>query len=328
MDIELNPQQNPTSSTNEEQVLQQDELTGPTVATEPEIHSSNNAPGAVVNTGFESQPQPQQDVAIDIDARFGPSCAPILSDADIVNSIITARQGMDCRNWLYLLLACVPTFAIMFVVLIAWAAVNGSFERDDSYQASSSLLISVIVSASITGTIFIWVLYYGIKNYTNSTQYELLRSNVRCVVKLEGDQWVRYVSYLYGSSRINCQYLGAVGGMSFCCRQSHYRRLIERGYGYIVFCQQGIILDEMFHIVRNQPHMILKVEFVMSMCLRIHLLRRDGKYTVSKYASQQERQLAGLRAISQQTVPLDIFLPNTIPADVVLALGYQIQFGL
>ena len=117
--------------------------------------------------------------------------------------------------------------------------------------------------------------------------------------------------------------------MSFCCRQSHYRKLTERGFGYIVFCQQGLTLDEMFHIVRNQSHMILKVAFVMGMDLgRVHLLRRDGKYTVSKYTSQGERQVAGLQAISRQTVPLEIFLPNTIPANVVLALGYQIQFGL
>lgn len=182
--------------------------------------------------------------------------------------------------------------------------------------------------ASITCSIFIWVLYYGTKHYTNGSRYELLRSNVRYGCTLHGDQWVRYVNYLYGSSRIDCQYLGAVGGMPFCCRQSHYRKLVERGYGYIVFCQRGLILDEMFHIVRNQPHVVLKVTFLLGLGLRVYLLRSDGKYTVSKYASQEERRLAGLQAINQQTVPLDIYLPKTIPANLVLALGYQFQFGL
>ena len=67
MDIELNPQQSPTSPTNEEPVLQCDQSTGAITAIEPAIHSSNSASGAVANTGLESQPQSPQDVAIDID---------------------------------------------------------------------------------------------------------------------------------------------------------------------------------------------------------------------------------------------------------------------
>lgn len=82
----------------------------------------------MANICLESQPQPQQNVAIDIDARFGPSCAPVLTNTDVVNSIIKARQGMDRRNWLYLLLSCAPSFAIMCVAFSARAAIQCSSE--------------------------------------------------------------------------------------------------------------------------------------------------------------------------------------------------------
>ena len=101
---------------------------------------------------------------------------------------------MDRRNWLYLLLSCVPSLAIMCAAFVARAAITCSFQREDPCYASGPLLITAIVSVSITCLIFIWVLYYGIKHYTNRSQYALLQSNVRYVCTLHGDQWVRSVN--------------------------------------------------------------------------------------------------------------------------------------
>ncbi len=37
-----------------------------------------------------------------MDARFGPSCASILSDAEIANNMIEASKREDRHRWLYL----------------------------------------------------------------------------------------------------------------------------------------------------------------------------------------------------------------------------------
>jgi hypothetical protein len=113
----------------------------------------------------------------------------------------------------------------------------------------------------------------------NEHKYALFQSNVRYGVKLEGDQWIRYVNYLYGPDSVCLRYLGTIGAVTFCCyREPHYQKLIERAYEYIVFCQSGFILDEMYSILRNDPHVILKVKYVVSMELHMNIIRKDAKY--------------------------------------------------
>jgi hypothetical protein len=104
MNIEMNQQQAATSA-NEEQSLKQNELTGEPSIQETECQPpSNNLNSDISNITTPQSPlqqqQRQQDVAINIDARFGPSCAPILSDTEIVNNIIVESKRADCRHWL------------------------------------------------------------------------------------------------------------------------------------------------------------------------------------------------------------------------------------
>jgi hypothetical protein len=219
MNIELNLQEQATCPANEEKVLEHDELTITPTTQEPEGNVMSNNLASIVSSSLEPQPpQQQQDVAINIDARFGPSCAPILSNADIVNNIIKASGRVDTGNWLRLFFGCVPTFVISCVAWIAWATIKCSPNPEDNCPTSHFFYILGIVSACITGVIFLWAICYGATKYENSDRYAALRNNVRCVVKLEGDQWTKYVDYLYGSNRGGFMYLGMLGGMSFCCR--------------------------------------------------------------------------------------------------------------
>lgn len=298
------------------------ELTEVTVNSTSEVNSST-----VMNNTSQSPSQPQ-DTAINIDNRFGPSCASVLSDTEIANSIFERSKRLDRQRWGYLCLGCVPTCIITCCIWIIRAILNCEECSSDS-DVLRSLLIAGIVFASVTGIIFCGVLFYGRKHYSNGQNFEYLRNSVRCVVKLEGEQWISYVNYLYGPGRSGFTYImGAVGACSFCCRAPHYRQLIERGYGYIVVCKHGFLLDEMFSVVRNHTHFILKVTVVLGMGLRLSVLRTDAQVMVSTYDSAERRAQKARQAAIQQTVPLDIYLPRTMPVNVVGLLAYQVQHEL
>ena len=328
MEIELNQQQEQaTSSVNEAQSLSHDQPTSAVITREAETSPPDY--NEICGAGNSSTNQPQH-VAVNIDDRFGPSCATVLSDAEIVNNIIVASKQNDRRQWLYLFYGCIPILVITCLIWIIWASIKCS--SDDNWkidcETPNTLYYSGIALACLTGIILLWALGYGSSRYSNGSRYEALRSNVRFVIKLEGTKWTRYVDYLYGNSAGGFHFLGRIGGMSFCCRKSHYQRLTERGYGYIVLCQRGFILDEMYHIIRNEPHVILKAVYVRNLGLRVYLVRKDGTYTVHRSWSEERRRVAAFQAIDQQTVPFDIYLPDNLPERALMLLALQVQHGL
>ncbi|CAF2935853.1 unnamed protein product [Rotaria sp. Silwood2] len=324
-------EQQATALANEEQVLKNEDLSEMAAVQEPETNPPNSNLTSVMSNSPNShvqQQQQQSDTAINIDGRFGPSCDRILSDDEIVNSIVEASKKADYHRRLYLFVGCIPSLFITCIAWSTWAVNLCSPESRNACSASNTTYIIGISFASLTGFILIWAIRYGAKNYMNERKYHLLRKNVHCLVKLEGDLWTRYVNYLYGSNRKSFYYLGAVGALTFClCRIKHYQRLIARGYGYIIFCKNGFMLDEMYCVLYNEPHTILQVQYVSGMGLRVYILREDAQYAVNRNWSWERRQLAARQAFNQQIVPLDIYLPNTIPGNVVFLLGLQIQNG-
>jgi hypothetical protein len=334
MNIELNDQQEPAATVvNVEPLLEPDQSASETTAQELETNPADY--NLVSQMGNNEQPQSQlqqqqqpQNVAINVDARFSPSCATVLSDAEIVNNVIKASKREDRRRWLYAFYGCVPTFLLMCLTWAISAAITCSpYKSGERCDLRTFLYFLAIALGSLTGIILLWALWYGASRYSNGDRYDTLRNSVRFVVKLEGTKWTRYVDYLYGTNRDGFQNLGAVGGMSFCCRKTHYQKLIARGYGYIIFCQQGFILDEIYHIVRNEPHVILKVVYIMGTGLRVYVVRSDGTYTVHRSWGKETRRQAGISAINRQTVPLDIYLPDTLPERSVVLLALQVQHG-
>jgi hypothetical protein len=158
--------------------------------------------------------------------------------------------------------------------------------------------------------------------------YAMLQNNVCFVVKLEGNQWVQFVEYLYGPDQKRFTFLGRIGAFTFCCcRKAHYEKLIKRGYGYIVFCERGFILDEMYRVVRDHTHHILAVKHVVGMGIRVYVLRTDADYMVQSDWTEERQRQAGLEALEQKTVPLDIYLPDTLSGAFADQLCIQIQSG-
>lgn len=308
----------------EKQVSKPNELTEVTVNSTSEINLST-----VMNNNTESQPQQQQNTAINIDDRFGPSCASVLSDIEIFDNIIKRSKRVDCYRWLYLFIGCIPTLIITCLIWIIWACINCDVENISLCNAEYKLQITGFVFASVTALIFFWAIYYGAKYYMNKRLYAILRSNIRYLIKLEGEQWISYVNYLYGPDRASFMYLGAVGAFTFCCcRRPHYQQLIERGYGYIVLCKDGFLLDEMFSVVRNDTHVILKSLYLGEYIIRVNVLRTDAKVVVKKYDSPAIRAGKAQLAIIQQTTPLDIYLPNTRSGATAALFALQIEHGI
>ncbi|CAF3846686.1 unnamed protein product [Rotaria sp. Silwood1] len=306
----------------EKQVSKSGELTEVTVDSTSEVNLST-----VMNNTSESQAQ-QQNTAINIDDRFGPSCASVLSDIEIFDNIIKRSKCVDRYRRLYLFIGCIPTLIITCSIWIIWACINCD-ENVSLCKTSHTLHTVGIVFACITALIFFWAIYYGAKHYMNGRIYAILRNNVRYLIKLEGEQWISYVNYLYGPDRAGFTHLGAVGAFTFCCcRRPHYQQLIERGYGYIVLCKHGFLLDEMFSVVRNDTHNFLKVVHLLGTGLRVYLLRTDAKVLVSNYDSSETRARKAQLAAIRQTTPLDIYLPNTISATTATLLALQIEHGI
>ncbi|UJR18984.1 hypothetical protein I4U23_022113 [Adineta vaga] len=156
-----------------------------------------------LNNTSESQSQSQQqDTTINIDDRCSPSCASVLSNIEIVDNVIERSRRLDRQRWLSLFIGCIPTFIITCLMWIIRA--------------------SGIVFACVTGLIFFGNIYYGAKHYFNGQNYEYLRNSVRYLIKLEVQQWISYVNYLYGPDCSAFAGVGTVGAFSFCCRKPHY----------------------------------------------------------------------------------------------------------
>ncbi len=84
----------------------------------------------------------------------------------------------------------------------------------------------------------------------------------------------------------------------------------------------------MYHIIRNEPHIILKAVYVRNLGLRVYLIRKDGTYIVNRNWSAETRRAVALQAIDQQTVPFDIYLPDDLPERALIILALQVQHGL
>ncbi|UJR19210.1 hypothetical protein I4U23_022340 [Adineta vaga] len=271
-----------------------DELTEVIADQASKANPSNTNSVSAVNSTFEAQLQ-QQNITDDTNAQ---------SDIEIMKNIIERSKVADRRRWLYLFIACIPSLIIIYI--------GGT----------------AISLGCITGFIFIWAICYGVKHYWIGTDYELLQNSVRFVIKLEGEQWTQYVNYLYGPNRTGFRYVGAIGALTFCCcRSPHYRQLIDRGYGYIVVCENGFLFDEMFCVIRNDTHVIMKVTRVLGIGFRVYVLRVDSSTLVNNFDSDATRAKKVVSAILQQTVSLDIYLPDTLLEETTIAVGLLLQHG-
>jgi hypothetical protein len=89
------------------------------------------------------------------------------------------------------------------------------------------------------------------------------------------------------------------------CRREKYNRLKNRGYGYIIFTQNGILIDELEFFKFEKKVVLTLIELIVlpnqQILLRIHLLHLriiEDKRTVND------------QHIKQASIDIDIFVPN------------------
>ncbi|CAF0885209.1 unnamed protein product [Rotaria sordida] len=92
------------------------------------------------------------------------------------------------------------------------------------------------------------------------------------VWRLDGNEWITYLEYVFGPNR-SSQFAEIFS--SWFCRRKKFARLVTRGYGYIIFIENAIIIDELFiydlnHILINGSQLITFAN--QQLVLRIYFL--------------------------------------------------------
>ncbi|CAF3999414.1 unnamed protein product [Adineta steineri] len=99
--------------------------------------------------------------------------------------------------------------------------------------------------------------------------------------RLDGEQWARYLNYIYGPNRIWTE--RSSSSSFFCCRRSTYERLMNRQHGHIILHEKGLIIDELYFVsFRDYTLQDVKILYIDAnskiIGLRIHTYFQDGKY--------------------------------------------------
>lgn len=109
------------------------------------------------------------------------------------------------------------------------------------------------------------------------------------------------MEYTYGPNRSYT----ALSCLPWSCRREKYNRLKNRGYGYIIFSINGIIIDEL-EIFRFEKKILLtSVELVVFPNQQILLRFRTLHLRLLK-----EKRRINNEHIRQASVDIDIFVPN------------------
>lgn len=85
------------------------------------------------------------------------------------------------------------------------------------------------------------------------------QGSVRYVMRINGEQWKRFVTYFYRTAVRPC----GVRCWWFCGQQhrQRYQRLLQRNHGHIVFGSLGFMVDELF-CTTYDTHTVLNVELL------------------------------------------------------------------
>lgn len=107
----------------------------------------------------------------------------------------------------------------------------------------------------------------------------------RIVWQITGEDWSRFIEYIYGPSR---QWREEPCAPSFCCRRKTYERLRDRQYGHIILNKNGFIIDELY-LVSFSINPLVRAELVnfgddsQRQMLRMHIILTSGRHRSTVY---------------------------------------------
>ncbi len=121
--------------------------------------------------------------------------------------------------------------------------------------------------------------------------------------RLDGEEWIRYLNYIYGPQRL---WTDGDPASPFCCRRSSYDRLMDRQYGHIVLYGNGLIIDELY-FVSFRSHTLQGIQILgigehqQTKGLRIHTYLKAEK--------------------NSRNVHFDVFAPSSVSAEQLQAIA-------
>ena len=171
-----------------------------------------------------------------------PVTANIPSNYEIIQELVRA---LEQQNRIYSYRMMLPALLLIVGGIICFI---GSHGHNDTSFIVWIIFGSIFTIASLV--LFVIALMMGFSREPKT----VAQGSIRYVMRINGEQWKRFVTYFYGTA-VRCGWL---------CGQQHrkrYQRLLQRNHGHIVFGSLGFMVDELF-CTTYDTFIVLNVELL------------------------------------------------------------------
>ncbi|CAF0784860.1 unnamed protein product [Didymodactylos carnosus] len=235
------------------------------------------------------------------------------SPKDILNRLIISYEYRDhtfCMDLSYCTLIIMILCALC--MMLYWIFENRCKNIEKSVYCDFTIIWEVIGIISVI-LIPVSLIVMGIawSRYAFKDKYVKLRNCTEtCIsLKLEKNQWLRYVEHIYDSNRTKTpKYVQ--GYCSLFTRRREKQQLLQHDHGYIILCPNGsFIIDEMFcmehthsiiqaELVFVEPDYVLKLFLNERRCLKC-LSNRPKVFAIDLFLPPQYQNQQKLEEIGQ-----------------------------
>ncbi|CAF1270079.1 unnamed protein product [Adineta steineri] len=131
----------------------------------------------------------------------------------------------------------------------------------------------------------------------------VVKNGIRYMIRLEGDQWIRYVQHINNESKRKMN-------------NSSVKQLLSRGYGHILIGPEGFFLDSMLGM-QYENIMIVRTEIIQAPN-KIDMMLRAWFCQRLVVIRTQNGQTNG--AVNNDPFKFDIFLPLNMSTELVSSI--------
>jgi hypothetical protein len=180
-----------------------------------------------------------------------PVTTPLPSNSEIIKELVLGlkRQYDKQYYWMMLLAFVFIVVGIICFIILGYA----------SYNSTINAICITFGLTLVLGSLILFVFALVIRCSYSRQPEKVARGPIRYVIRIEGDQWKRFITYFYSASGRP----SGVYGWWFCCKGcgQHYQRLLLRNYGHVVFSSLGFMVDELYCITYDE-YVVLNVELL------------------------------------------------------------------
>jgi hypothetical protein len=228
-----------------------------------ELEAEQDAAGAITAQGGETT---AHSITTDVPPRVktaaervaeafsslrAPESTTLPSNFEIIQELAIGlkQQARKRSYWIMLLAFLIMAIGISCFIILSYVSDNVAITAICIICGVFSMMASFVVFFSA-------IIDRGIHSRLPA---RVAQGPIRYVMRIEGDQWKRFLTYFYSTDG------GPSGfhGWWNCCGRGrqHYQRLLMRGHGHIVLGSLGFMIDELF-CTTYAYHVVLNLEFL------------------------------------------------------------------